>query len=205
MTSIAKRDGASDNLISPDNAALIVIDYQPIQVQSVGSMPKGELVRNIVMTAKVARAFNLPIILTTVNVGGDSRRDTIPQLREVLGDVPSIDRTSMNSWEDEEFVAAVHATGRKKLLMTALWTEVCLAFPCLDALREGFDVFPIVDAVAGTTKLAHDTALRRIELAGAQPITNVQLICELQRDWARRETEPQFMNLMREIGAFVEF
>ncbi len=109
----------------------------------------------------------------------------------------------MNSWEDPAFVAAVERTGRKKLIMCALWTEVCLAFPALDAMREGYEVYPVVDAVGGTSLLAHETALRRIEQQGAQLITIPQMICELQRDWARDETVREFSDLMFEARAFV--
>jgi nicotinamidase-related amidase len=102
----------------------------------------------------------------------------------------------INAWEDTEFVAAVKATGRKKLIMTALWTEACLAFPTLDALREGFEVYPVVDAVGGTSVEAHRAALERVTRQGAQPISWVQLLCELQRDWARTETAAAFGKLL---------
>lgn len=99
-----------------------------------------------------------------------------------------------------EFIKAVKATGRKKLIMTALWTEACLSFPALDALREGYEVYPVVDAVGGTSVASHEAALRRIEQAGGKPITWVQLLCELQRDWMRKKTVPAFMNIFIETG-----
>jgi nicotinamidase-related amidase len=102
-----------------------------------------------------------------------------------------LDRTSINAWEDAEFVAAVRATDRKKLIIAALWTEACLTFPTLDALREGYEVYPVVDAVGGTSVEAHRAALERMVQAGAQPIGWIQLLCELQRDWARTETAGQ--------------
>ena len=106
----------------------------------------------------------------------------------MLATSPEIDRTQINAWEDVEFRAAIEATGRRKLIMTALWTEVCLAFPSLDALRAGYEVFPVFDAVAGTSAEAHRAGLERIVQAGGQPISWVSLACELQRDWARSET-----------------
>ncbi len=118
----------------------------------------------------------------------------------MLSKVETYDRTSINAWEDVEFVKAVKATGRKKLIMTALWTEACLTFPALDALREGYEVYPVVDAVGGTSVEAHQAALRRIEQAGGKPISWTQLLCELQRDWARKETVPQFIDLFIETG-----
>jgi nicotinamidase-related amidase len=125
-------------------------------------------------------------------------------LKALLPEVPSYDRTVINAWEDQEFKNAVLATGRKKLLMTALWTEVCLTLPTLDALKEGFEVYPVVDAVGGTSVLAHETALRRMEQAGAQLTTIVQLTCELQRDWNRRDTVPDMVHVLQETGAFLE-
>jgi len=118
----------------------------------------------------------------------------------VLGKFPTYDRTTINAWEDIEFRNAVKDTGRKKLIMTALWTEACLTFPALDALREGYEVYVVADAVGGTSVVAHDMALRRIEQAGGKMISVTQLWCELQRDWARKETVPGFMTLFFDMG-----
>lgn len=200
MASLPIRDQKKDHLLTPENAALIIIDYQPVQVNSIASMDRQLLINNIVGTAKMARLYKLPIILSTVNVKTGLNFETIPQLRKELTGVTSYDRTTINSWEDDEFVEAVKATGRKKLIMTALWTEACLSFPALDALKEGYEVYPVVDAVGGTSKEAHDAALRRMEQAGAQPVSVAQLFCELQRDWSRSATVPGFMQLFIETG-----
>jgi nicotinamidase-related amidase len=127
-------------------------------------------------------------------------KPAIPQLRKVIGDLPTYDRSTINAWEDIEFRKAVEATGRKKIIMTALWTEACLTFPSLDALREGYEIYAVVDAVGGTSVAAHDAALRRIEQAGARMISWAQLLCELQRDWGRTDTVPTFMDLFIETG-----
>jgi len=187
VTSEPIRDAATDALLTPQNSALLVIDYQPSQIQTVTSIDHDQLIRNIVSVARIAKAYGLPIVLSTVNVA-NGQPPTIPELREVLSDLVEIDRTQINSWEDVDFRQAVEATGRKKLVMTALWTEVCLTFPALDALREGYEVFPVVDAVGGTSEEAHRAGLERIVQAGAQPIGWVSLACELQRDWARADT-----------------
>jgi nicotinamidase-related amidase len=179
---------------------LIIIDYQPVQVNSIASMDRQKLIDNIVGVAKIGLAYGLPIIHSTVNVKTGLNKPPIPQLRKVLSKIETIDRTTINSWEDVEFVRAVKATGRKKLIMTALWTEACLTFPSLDALREGYEVYVVVDAVGGTSVEAHEAALRRVEQAGGKMITWPQLLCELQRDWARKETVPAFMDLFIEIG-----
>jgi len=159
-------------------------------------MERRELVANITAVARTAKLFGLPIVLSTVNVGTGRNQPTIHQLTEVLGPVEAIDRTSINAWEDADFVAAVKATGRKKLVMAALWTEVCLVFPALDALRAGYEVYPVIDAVAGTSKAAHDAGLQRIMQAGGQPTTWVQFVCELQRDWNRVDTVPGFADIV---------
>jgi nicotinamidase-related amidase len=176
MTSQAIRDPVKDNLLTPQNSALIIIDYQPIQVTSVASMDRRMLVQNIVAVAKLAKLFQLPIVLSTVNA--KTGAPTIHQLQDVLGGrIEALDRTTINSWEDIEFVKAVKTTGRKKLIMTALWTEACLIFPSLDALREGY-------------------ALQRITQAGGKPVSWVQLACELQRDWARKDTAKAFAEIL---------
>ena len=196
MTTGPKRDPRADHLITPENAALLVIDYQPSQVASVRSMDHQLLLKNVVSTVKTAKAFGLPIVHSTISVASGRQKPTVPELAELLkGNVP-IDRTSINSWEDADFVAAVRSTGRRKLILCALWTEVCMAFPALDALREGFEVYPVVDAIGGTSVEAHRAGLERVTLAGAQPVSWVALACELQRDWARLETVPQVIQIV---------
>ena len=197
MASEPIRDPLEDHLLTPNNAAFIVIDYQPIQVSSVRSMQKEELVFNIVESCKAAKLYSLPIIHSTVNVATGKNRPPIKPVADVLVDYPSYDRTSINSWEDVEFKKAVVAAGRKKLIMAALWTEACLIFPALDALKEGYEVYAIADAVGGTSTGAHEAALRRMEQAGVQLISKTQLYCELQRDWARSNTVQGFMDVFQ--------
>jgi isochorismate hydrolase len=141
------RDPVADPLLTPQNSAFLVIDYQPSQIQAVTSIDHDLLTRNIVSVARLAKTYGLPVVLSTVNVAANGQPPTIPELKRVLSDSVEIDRTQINSWEDIDFRLAVEATGRKKLIMAALWTEVCLAFPALDALRQGYEVFPVVDAV----------------------------------------------------------
>jgi nicotinamidase-related amidase len=200
MASEPIRDPVKDHLLTPKNSAFIVIDYQPVQVNSIASMDRQLLVNNIVGTARAALVYGLPIVHSTVNVKTGLNKPPIPQLRKVLEKLPTIDRTSINSWEDVEFRKAVQETGRKKLIMTALWTEACLTFPSLDALKAGYEVYVVVDAVGGTSVAAHEMALRRIEQAGGKMISVPQLFCELQRDWQRKETVPAFIDLFIETG-----
>jgi nicotinamidase-related amidase len=198
MTSLPIRNQLEDQLLTPRNSALLIIDYQPVQVSSIVSIDSHELVTNIVAVAKTAKLHGLPIVLSTVNVKTGRNQPTIQQLIEVLQPIEEIDRTTINAWEDKEFLAAVKATGRKKLIIAGLWTEACLTFPTLDAIRDGYEVYPVVDAVGGTSIEAHRTALERMVQAGAKPTTFVQVLCELQRDWARTETVPQSYQILLE-------
>jgi nicotinamidase-related amidase len=184
----AVRDPVYDDLITPQNSALLVIDYQRDQFRLVRSMDTDLLLKNIVSTVKLAKLFGVPIVHSTVGVTAGRDESTVPELAALLEDVAPIDRTTINSWEDPRFLAAVRATRRRKLIHCALWTEVCMAFVALDALREGYDVYPVVDAIAGTSLEAHRAGLERVAQAGGRPISWVSLACELQRDWAREDT-----------------
>ena len=196
MTSMKMRDPKTDELLTPHNAVLIIIDVQPVQVGSLATMEKRAFVQNVKSLAEIAKLYNLPTILSTVNVQTGLNKPMIHQVTDVLSDVPVYDRTTLNAWEDSEFLAAVKATGRKKLVISALWTEVCLAFPTLDALRDGFDVYPVVDACGSTSEAAHRAGLERMVQAGAKPVSWVSLICELQRDWGRVETKADFARIL---------
>ena len=196
MASQPVRDPLTDHLITPENAAFVLIDYQPEQIAAVGSMDHEELLKNAVSTLRTVKTFGVPVIHSTVNVASGQVGPTLPELAELLEDDPPLDRTTVNSWEDTEFVQAVHATGRRKLIFCALWTEVCMAFAALDALREGYEVYPVVDAIGGTSVEAHRAGLERVMQAGAQPISWVSLACELQRDWARLETVPAIVEIV---------
>jgi nicotinamidase-related amidase len=204
MSSYPIRDQKKDHLLTSENAALLIIDYQSVQINSINSMSRKQLVANIITVAELVKSFNIPIILSTVNVKTGVNKETIPSLLNVLEGVISFDRTIINAWEDKEFNEAVKNTGRKKLLMTGLWTEACLTFPTLDAINDSYEVYPIVDAVGGTSLIAHDMALRRIEQAGAKLISIAQLACELQRDWNRQETVKSMVKALTDVGAFLK-
>jgi nicotinamidase-related amidase len=196
MASEPIRDPLADHLITPQNAALVLIDYQAEQLAAVRSMDHEELLKNAVSTVRTVKAFGVPVVHSTVNVASGQVGSTLPELAELLEDDPPLDRTTVNSWEDTDFVQAVRATGRRKLIFCALWTEVCMAFAALDALREGYEVYPVVDAIGGTSPEAHRAGLDRVMQAGAQPISWVSLACELQRDWARIETVPAIVEIV---------
>ena len=178
------------------NSALVLIDFQPIQISSEVSIEKRNLIDNVTALAKGAKLFGLPIVVSTVNVKTGYNKPMIHQLAEVLAGIQPFDRTSINAWEDQEFQDAVKATGRKKLIVAAIWTEACLTYPVLDMLHEGYEVYPVVDAVGGTSLVAHNAAISRITQAGAKPTSWVQVLCELQRDWNRHDTAEQFAKIL---------
>lgn len=199
---MAKTNNQSKGLLSPDNCAVVLIDYQPQMLFAVKSVDGQTLVNNAVGLAKAARLFKVPTILTTVAEKSFSG-PTFAQLREVLFDLKPIDRTTMNSWEDPKVVDAVKKTGRKKLVMGGLWTEVCIVLPTIQALEAGYEVYVVADACGGTSPVAHDVAIQRMVQAGAVPITWLQFLLELQRDWARQETYDAVLALAKEhAGAY---
>ena len=196
QVSTVVRDQLGDHLLTPKNAALLVIDYQPSQLAGVRSMDRDLLLKNVVSTAKIAKLFGLPIVHSTINVKTGRGQPTLPPLAEVLAGNPPIDRTTTNAWEDANFLDAVRATSRRKLIICALWTEICMAFPALDAMREGYEVYPVVDAIGGTSVEAHNAGLQRVVQAGAKPTSWVALAVELQRDWARLETVQEVVQIV---------
>ena len=196
MTSAPVRDPIADHLITPENAAFLLIDYQPAQIGAVRSMDTALLLKNAVSTVRIIKTFGVPVVHSTVNVASGRGQPTLPDLAALLAEDKPLDRTTVNSWEDIEFLRAVHATGRRKLIICALWTEICMAFTALDALREGYEVYPVVDAVGGTSPEAHRAGLDRVMQAGGQPVSWVSLACELQRDWARLDTVQEIIEIV---------
>jgi nicotinamidase-related amidase len=193
---------ASLELLTPDNCVLTLIDHQPQMFFGIQSTDRETIVNNVEGLAKAAKIFNVPTVLTTVSAKTFSG-PLIPQVQQVFPNQPPIDRTSMNAWEDENFVAAVKKPNRKKIVIAALWTEVCLAFPAICAIQAGYEVYAVVDASGGTTTEAHQMAIQRLVQAGVIPVTWVQVLCEWQRDWARQETYAPVMELVKEhAGAY---
>lgn len=173
-------------LLTPDNCVLIMIDHQPFQVAGVRSHDTQTMINNAVGLAKGAKVFGVPTLLTTVVE--DRGGLVLKQLQDVFPDQKPLDRTTINSWEDPRVVDWVKKTGRKKLVLAALWTEVCLALPAIHALGDGYEVYIVTDASGGVSLEAHEVAIQRMIQAGAVAITWLVFISELQRDWARAET-----------------
>jgi nicotinamidase-related amidase len=189
----------SEKLLTPKNHTLILIDHQPQMAFATRSIDIAELRNNTTGLAKAANVFKVPTILTTVAAKSFSG-PIFPEVQAVFPDQVPIDRSTMNTWEDQRVVDQVKKFGRKKIVMAALWTEVCLVEPVLSAIDEGYDVYIVTDASGGVTKEAHDMAVQRMVQAGAHPITWLQYMLELQRDWARGETYAPVMNIAKEHG-----
>jgi nicotinamidase-related amidase len=185
-----------DTLLNPSNSALLIIDFQPLQVASVASRDKRSLVENVTSIAKAAKLFGVPVVLSTVNVKTGANRPLIPQIAGLFPEIEPIDRTTLNAWEDDRFRSAVETTGRKKLIIAGLWTEVCVAFPALTAIAAGYEVYPLADAIGSPTPDGHEIGLKRMIQAGAHPIGWVSLVCEWQRDWARTDTAGAFAKIL---------
>ncbi len=181
-------------LLTPDNCVLILIDHQPFQFAGLRSHDAQTVINNVVGLAKSAKAFAVPTLLTTVveRQGGV----LIKQLQDLFPEQKPIDRTFINTWEDARVVDWVKKTGRKKIVMAALWTEICLAMPAIQALGEGYEVFIVTDASGGVTVEAHEMGIQRMVQAGAVPITWMVLAAELQRDWARTATVPDYAQML---------
>ena len=173
-------------LLTPQSSVLLLIDHQPFQFANLHSHEPAMIVNNVIGLAKTAKVFDVPTILTTVveERGGF----LIKGLQAVYPEQKPINRTFINTWEDSRVVDAVKKTGRKKIVMAALWTEVCLAMPAIHALGEGYEVYVVTDASGGVSAEAHEMAVRRMVAAGAVPITWLAVQAEWQRDWAREAT-----------------
>lgn len=194
---LANTDGG---LLTKDNCALAFIDLQPqMSFGAASGIDRQLLVNNVLMLAKGAREFGVPAIITTVETESFSG-PTWPQLLDVFPDQTPIERTGMNSWDTQAFRDAIKATGKKNIILSGLWTEVCITWPTLNMLAEGYNIFVVEDACAGTSPAAHDAALSRMVQAGAVRMTTIATVLEFQRDWAHRDHYNALMNLFREHG-----
>lgn len=192
----------SPDLLTPGNAMMLFVDHQPQMFFGSGSGDRTSIINATVGLAKAARLFDVPSVVTTVAAESFSG-PVLPQLAEVFPDQKPIDRTTMNAWEDPALVDAVKATGRGKIIVSGLWTEVCLVLPVLSALDQGYEVYVVGDASGGVTPAAHEHAMQRMLAAGAVPVTWVQVLLELQRDWARGETYDGVMDIVKaHAGAY---
>lgn len=197
-TAKAKPEPA-DSLLSPDNHAVILIDHQPQMAFATKSIDIVELRNNVTGLAKAAAAFEVPTILTTVAEKSFSG-PLFPELQAVFPNQTPIDRTTMNTWEDKRITDKVNQLKKKKIVIAALWTEVCGVGPVLSALEQGYEVYFVTDASGGVSDDAHNMAVQRMVQAGARPITWLQYMLELQRDWMRQDTYQAVTGIAKEHG-----
>lgn len=184
------------DLLTPDNAALALIDYQPAMFFGVQSHDRLLVIQNAAILAETARLFKLPTILSTVAQNTFSG-ELSPEITSVFPAQKIIDRTSINAWVDENFRAAIKEVKRKKIILAGLWTEACVLFPSLDLLREGYEVYVPTDACGDVSLEAHQRSVERLIQAGAVPVTSLQVLFELQQDWARSSTYEGVMQILK--------
>jgi nicotinamidase-related amidase len=189
----------SEDLITPDNSVFLFVDHQPQMFFGVASGDRQSIMNAVVGLAEAAVAFDIPSVVTTVAAESFSGH-LMPALAEVFSKSDVIDRTTMNAWEDQRVVDAIKATGRKKIVLSGLWTEVCLVLPALSAIAQGYEIFVVADASGGVTAAAHEHALLRMVNAGAVPVTWIQVLLELQRDWARGSTYAAVTDIVKKHG-----
>ncbi len=189
----------TSDILTPSNHTLLMIDHQPQMAFATKSHDMTLVRNNVAGLAETAKTFNVPTVLSTVSADTFSGQ-IFPEIKEVFPDQNIIDRTSMNAWDDKNVVKAVKNAGNKKLVVSGLWTEVCVVMPVLDALEDGYEVYVVTDASGGVTTEAHDMAIDRMVQAGATPITWMQYMLELQRDWANQETYDEVMSIAKEHG-----
>ena len=189
-------------LLTPDNCVLALIDHQPQMLFGVTNFDRQTIINNTVALAKTARVFGLPVVLTSVETKSFSG-SVWPQLRAVFPNQEPIERSTMNSWDDKNFVAAIEKSGRKKIILAGLWTETCVALPTIQAIHDGYEVFVVEDCCGDVNQLAHENAMKRVAQAGARPVTALSVMLEWQRDWALKDTYDAVMDIVKtHCGAY---
>jgi nicotinamidase-related amidase len=189
-------------LYTAKDSAVVFIDHQPQMTFGVANIDRATLINNVTLLAKVAKTFNVPSVLTAVETESFSGY-VWPQLLDVFPGQPVVERSSMNSWDDEGFRKAIEATGRKNILLTGLWTEVCVTWPAIEMLGAGYNIYVVEDCCGATSPAAHDAALSRMVQAGAVRLTTIAALLEWQRDWANREHYNDLMGILKQhAGAY---
>ena len=196
----AKR--SEKGLLTPDNCVVALIDHQPQMLFGTSNFDRQGIINNTVALSKAARVFDLPVVLTTVETKAFSG-NLWPQIRAIFPNQEPIERSSMNSWDDANFVAAIERTGRKKIVLAGLWTETCVALPTVQAIHDGYEIYVVEDCCGDVSQLSHDNAIKRVVQAGAKPVTALSVMLEWQRDWAHRDTYDAVMDIAKaHFGAY---
>jgi nicotinamidase-related amidase len=198
----ARAKRSEKGLLTPDNCVLTLIDLQPQMLFGVANFDRQAIINNNVALAKAAKVFDVPVVLSTVETKSFSG-NLWPQVQAVFPNQVPIERTSMNSWDDENFVAAIKKTRRKKIVLTGLWTETCVALPTVQAIHDGYEVYVVEDCCGDVNQLSHDNAMKRVIQAGAKPVTALSVMLEWQRDWAATDTYDAVMDIVKtHFGAY---
>ena len=199
-SSLAKR--SEKGLLTPDNCVVAMIDLQPQMLFGVSNFDRQTVINNNILLAKAAKIFGIPLVLSTVESKAFSG-NTWPQLLAAIPGAAPIERSSMNSWDDANFVAAIQKTGKKKIVLSGLWTETCVALPTVQAIHDGYEVYVVEDCCGDVSELSHANAMKRVIQAGAKPVTALSVTLEWQRDWAHRDTYDAVMELAKmHCGAY---
>src|SRR6202023_225725 len=189
-------------LLTADNCVVALIDHQPQMLFGVSNFDRQSIINNTVALAKAARVFSLPVVLSTVESKSFSG-NLWPQIKAVFPNQVPIERTSMDAWDDKNFVAAIEKSGRKKIVLAGLWTETCVALPTVQAIHDNYEVYVVEDCCGDVSQLAHDNAMKRVIQAGAKPVTALSVMLEWQRDWAHKDTYDAVMDIVKtHFGAY---
>jgi nicotinamidase-related amidase len=189
-------------LLTPENCVVAIIDLQPQMLFGVANFDRQSIINNNLVLAKAAKVFDVPVVLSTVETKSFSG-NMWPQIRGVFPRQEPIERSSMNSWDDSNFVAAIEKSGRKKIVLSGLWTETCVALPTIQAMHDGYEVYVVEDCCGDVSQLAHENAMRRVVQAGAKPVTALSVMLEWQRDWAQHDTYDAVMDIVKtHCGAY---
>ncbi len=189
-------------LLTPDNCVVAIIDLQPQMLFGVANFDRQTIINNNIVLSKAARVFDIPVVLSTVETKSFSG-NMWPQIQAIFPNQKPVERTTMNSWDDKNFVAAIEKTGRKKIVLSGLWTETCVALPTIQAIHDGYEVYVVEDCCGDVNQLSHDNAMKRVVQAGAKPVTALSVMLEWQRDWAEKDTYGAVMDIVKaHLGAY---
>jgi nicotinamidase-related amidase len=199
---IGRAKRSEKGLLTPDNCVVAIIDLQPQMLFGVANFDRQTIINNNVALLKAAKVFDVPVVLSTVETKSFSG-NMWPQIQAIFLNQTPIERSSMNSWDDKNFVAAIEKSGKKKIVLSGLWTETCVALPTVQAIHDNYEVYVVEDCCGDVSQLSHDNAMKRVIQAGAKPVTALSVMLEWQRDWAQRDTYDAIMDIVKtHFGAY---
>ncbi len=199
---IGRAKRSEKGLLTPENCVVAIIDLQPQMLFGVANFDRQTIINNNVALLKAAKVFDVPVVLSTVETKSFSG-NMWPQIQAIFPNQTPIERSSMNSWDDKNFVAAIEKSGKKKIVLSGLWTETCVALPTVQAIHDSYEVYVVEDCCGDVSQLSHDNAMKRVIQAGAKPVTALSVMLEWQRDWAQRDSYDAIMDIVKtHFGAY---